>query len=865
MRSGRTRVRSAVAAALATACLAATAATAAGNDEVQTNDPTTTATHSTAAAAAPAARKFRPEDRYAMANGCYAIRSLGTGAYLVRSGSGFAATGRTLSAAEAFFFEPYDLGKYLLFGRKSDFLASSPDPLPGGVRPLTDPAEGSIAGLGDEALDPVRKPILTTGELAEDAIDENTASRRQQARGTGVVAATKPSAAAEWVVLPAGRGAFTLRRPVNDHDEGSPGLLDPKTEATLTTATAGVLAVRPGEVTGREAFFGFERTSGCAAWPESQVNVRGTPAHGSTAYEQTQGHADAHLHLAVYEFLGGKARCARPWHPYGVTYALVDCPDHEPGGRGGVMEAFLSGQNPGTAHDTTGWPTFADWPRHDSLTHEQVYYRWLERAWAGGLRLASVLLTENVVLCEIYPYKRNSCNEMDSVRLQAQRVRELERYIDAQSGGPGEGWFRVITDPFQARRVINAGKLAVVLGIEVSVPLECGEIMDVPRCNVTHVEPRMHEVYSLGVRQMQMANKFDNGFTGVTGDSGNFGVLVNNANKFLTGQYWRMQTCAEAPGHKHHQHQHDKTQYNVADQSGGAIGRDAIFGGVLQVFGSTGAAPVYPQGPHCNADGLTSLGQEFLRAIRQRGMIFDPDHMSAKGRQQALGQMAQAGYPGVMSSHTWADDVNERQILRMGGVVSPAAETPAEFVSQWRKQRSWLDGRFTYGLGFGSDTNGFSAQPPPRNPKESADVDYPIRGLGGVLLDRQVTGKRSWDINTDGVAHQGIYPDWVEDVRVVAGKDGPKISADMARAAEAYLQMWERAVGTKPNSCRVDIRDLTRSAFAQLRRGMTPEQVLKSVGQPHTRIGQRFTYCVDGRIAAVTFGRDGRLARTGRA
>src|SRR3712207_7572972 len=47
---------------------------------------------------------------------------------------------------------------------------------------------------------------------------------------------------------------------------------------------------------------------------------------------------------------------------------------------------------------------------------------------------------------EVYPLKKNSCNEMDGVRLQAQRLHELERYIDAQSGGPGEGWFRIVKD-----------------------------------------------------------------------------------------------------------------------------------------------------------------------------------------------------------------------------------------------------------------------------------------------------------------------------------------------------------------------------------------------------------------------------------
>ena len=47
-----------------------------------------------------------------------------------------------------------------------------------------------------------------------------------------------------------------------------------------------------------------------------------------------------------------------------------------------------------------------------------------------------------------------------------------------------------------------------------------------------------------------------------------------------------------------------------------------------------------------------------------------------------------------------------------------------------------------------------------------------------------------YDINTDGVDHYGLYPDWIEDLRQVGGR---AIVEDMANGAEAYLQLWERA------------------------------------------------------------------------
>jgi len=54
----------------------------------------------------------------------------------------------------------------------------------------------------------------------------------------------------------------------------------------------------------------------------------------------------------------------------------------------------------------------------------------------------------------------------------------------------------------------------------------------------------------------------------------------------------------------------------------------------------------------------------------------------------------------------------------------------------------------------------------------------------------------------EGVAQYGLYPDWIEDLAKVAGADGAAITDDMSRGPEAYLQMWERAEGIQPDSCR---------------------------------------------------------------
>jgi hypothetical protein len=87
----------------------------------------------------------------------------------------------------------------------------------------------------------------------------------------------------------------------------------------------------------------------------------------------------------AFEFLGGELRCGRPWHPYGVEFALGNCEEE-----GQALNRFLEvplGGNPPTdpvaEYDPVGWPTFNYWPRNRTLTHEQFYWRWLERGPRG--------------------------------------------------------------------------------------------------------------------------------------------------------------------------------------------------------------------------------------------------------------------------------------------------------------------------------------------------------------------------------------------------------------------------------------------------------------------------------------------------
>ncbi len=58
-------------------------------------------------------------------------------------------------------------------------------------------------------------------------------------------------------------------------------------------------------------------------------------------------------------------------------------------------------------------------------------------------------------------------------------------------------------------------------------------------------------------------------------------------------------------------------------------------------------------------------------------------------------------------------------------------------------------------------------------------------------LRRLKSGNRDWDFNTDGMAHYGMMPDFLQDLRNIGMQ--PMQLTYLFRSAEDYIQMWEKA------------------------------------------------------------------------
>ncbi|MEJ3749216.1 hypothetical protein WEI85_38880 [Actinomycetes bacterium KLBMP 9797] len=525
--------------------------------------------------------------------------------------------------------------------------------------------------------------------------------------------------------------------------------------------------------------------TGCFTPPDIATGVAGTAAPGVTSSGAIVGTIDAHAHITAGAAFGGRLHCGEAWASGGVQVALAGCASHASLSLGALLEAVIGGTDAvNSAED--GWPTFGDWPRHNSLLHEQAYFRGIERSWRAGQRVLNALLVANRVFCDLFPSRDTSCDEMAQLRAQAKYLYSMQDYVDAQSGGKGKGWFRIATTPAQVRAIAAQGKLAVTIGVENSEIFGCREIKDVPQCTRADIDAGLDELAALGVSGVYPVHKFDNAFGGTRFDSGVTGAAVNLANYLSTGHWWTATSCT-GPS--------DNEQPLVSDDFAALLrlGPLNLPAGAL--------LPVYPSGKICNTRGLTSLGRYLVERLMARGMIIHIDHMGVKTAQAVLDMAEDAGYPGVTSVHTWADREIVDRILGLGGFVASyayaahdAGNDEPDFLAEWRANRALPHGGAITGYGFGSDVNGLAPQAPPRLNAAASPLRYPFTAPNGTAVSRQSFGSRTFDLNTDGVAQYGLYADWTTDLIRQAGGDGPELTKQLMAGAEAYTRMWEQSL-----------------------------------------------------------------------
>ena len=233
-----------------------------------------------------------------------------------------------------------------------------------------------------------------------------------------------------------------------------------------------------------------------------------------------------------------------------------------------------------------------------------------------------------------------------------------------------------------------------------------------------------------------------------------------------------------------------------------------------------------------NQLGLTEIGKAAIKEMMRLGMIIDVDHMSDHSVSDMLMLANEFNYP-VASGHNGMRDgffedashkVSENQrtneqlqnIKSLGGVfgVGIGECTAAQYLTNFRIAIS--DSKMAGGVVMmGSDVNGAVTLPKPRhgpgregprsryagniNTYWGKEVSYAAAGMplqsspGSPLKMRKYTfGNKTWDYNTEGVAHIGLYPDYFQDLKNLGmNREERQI---FFNAADYFVSMWDKCV-----------------------------------------------------------------------
>ncbi len=541
-------------------------------------------------------------------------------------------------------------------------------------------------------------------------------------------------------------------------------------------------------------------------FPEAEINIdfNGEPYDSSLSFSENNpmakptvtydkdgniidaepviGYMDAHAHLNHNLGSGQANFVGENFNPLGIQEALSDCGAiHGPGGVYDIFGMALDGH---VSHDTAGYPDFTFWPTAYTETHNQAYYRWIERSWLSGQRILVQQMVSNEILGEIKGYLpggslENPTNDMEICELQIKSMYEMQDYIDAQCGGPGKGWFRICTDSKQAREVISKGKLAVFLALEVDTIFGLEEDIkgiygeDSPEWAAAKADilEQLNRFYNLGVRSIFMVHAFDNGFSA----SQLYQNTIMNLVNWVERGHWKSVGVSTNPRVTYQEGVIPVDNVELVDEL------DQLLGWMLP-FG-----PGNVRG-HANTKGLTESGRWLIDRMVEKGIMVEIDHMSDLALNETLDILEEKKYPGVIASHTRINDMYGEKgsweqidiprmvrVMRLGGIISPML-----WESLDEHQRCVVDHLELMVNGGGY----FTADGPVFFDENNDYLDYND-------IDAQILGKH---VMTDDYYSRYIYYNY-DDAITTTDKDGNKIVEVLPSMYDFNVDLPDNIVG----------------------------------------------------------------------
>jgi microsomal dipeptidase-like Zn-dependent dipeptidase len=361
-------------------------------------------------------------------------------------------------------------------------------------------------------------------------------------------------------------------------------------------------------------------------------------------------------------------------------------------------------------------------------------------------------------------------------------------------------FMEVALSPADVRRIVHNGKLAVIIGVEMD---NLGNFYDpVEKKNGTyHPNPGWNEVqaeidrlWNVGVRYMLPIHITNNIFGGAALYEASFNISnkYNNGVEFIPEEVNAMETGITF------QLEHPIVANNI-EASFLAKLIFALVGGILPEVVNPSRPENYTYWPvkkgvgHRNSLGLTTLGKKAISYMMQKGFIIDIDHMSEKGVTELMNFSLLYDYP-LNSGHNELreeggnennrTELQYRQILKTGGMIGLGHASMARaFVHRLRRVLELVDFK---NVAIGTDVNGFFPLP---------SVDTTLVVKYDETFKKCTTGNRTWDMNVDGFAHYGLFPDYIKSWEAAGITDAEKNAFMLS--AEYFTQMWEKCEAKK--------------------------------------------------------------------
>ena len=423
-----------------------------------------------------------------------------------------------------------------------------------------------------------------------------------------------------------------------------------------------------------------------------------------------------------------------------------------------------------------GYPVYNSFPAYNDLTHQQMWVDWLFRTYQGGLRVMVALAVNNRTLAAAV-MGPGDINGDDAASTNVQ-IAEMKTLVSQHS------WMEIAYDSEDVRRIVSAGRLAIILGVEVD---NIGNMQGNPAVNPSAddvskniIRAELQNLWDKGVRYMFPIHVIDNKFGGTAIYQDQF----NMSNYHQNGVFWDLRCAPDSDGIEH--------EFVVA-------GFDLAYALIKLKIGINPLATPPPP-PDCSAAGvsghantkdLTPLGEFAVEEMMRMGMLLDLDHMSSRSIQETLAIAESHNYP-VNAGHNgpraaaWADkNENERtdahytRISNLGGMIGLGSGDRA---TNYVRNYNYVTGLVNDNqLAIGTDANGMVLLP---GPDPAATVTY------DASFPRLSDGARTWDIHVDGVANYGLFADYVKSWTSVGMT--PANNTAFFSTAEGFARMWER-------------------------------------------------------------------------